>query len=68
MKENTEIFDKYPDVVTVNQLCQMLGGICSKTAYHLLKQNLIKHIKIGKKYLIPKIYIIEYVLYVQNED
>lgn len=53
------MFEKYPDVVTVDQLGEMLG-VCSKTAYKLLQMKKIKHIKIGKTYRIPKIYIIEF--------
>ena len=35
-------FPEYPDVVTVEQMCEMLGGICVKTAYRLLKSGRIK--------------------------
>jgi len=54
------IFREYPDVVNVEQMCEMLGGICTKTGYRLLKQNRIKHFKIGRVYKIPKLYIFEY--------
>lgn len=56
-----EIFKKYPDVVNIQQLCEMLGGICTKTAYTLLKTESIKYFKIGNKYMIPKCCIIEYI-------
>ncbi|MCD7809993.1 MAG: helix-turn-helix domain-containing protein [Erysipelotrichaceae bacterium] len=55
------MFTGYPDVVNVDQLCEMLGGICTKTACKLLKDNKIKHFKIGRQYYIPKIYILEYI-------
>ena len=29
------LFTEYPDVVNVEQMCEMLGGICDKTAYRL---------------------------------
>ncbi len=29
----------YPDVVNVEQMCEMLGGICVKTAYKLLQSG-----------------------------
>lgn len=35
------MFRDYPDVVNVEQLCRMLGGISSKTAYRLLKTSAI---------------------------
>lgn len=47
------IFREYPDVVDVEQMCEMLGGINTKTAYRLLRQNQIKHFKIGRTYKIP---------------
>ena len=30
------LFENYPDVVEVDELCQMLGGISKKLAYQLL--------------------------------
>ena len=53
-------FKKYPDVVTVNQMCEMLGGISLKMGYRLLKANEIEHLKIGRAYRIPKIHIVKY--------
>ena len=55
----TMMFGEYPDVVTVEQMSQMLG-ICEKTAYRLLKENRVEHFKIGRTYKIPKIYILGY--------
>ena len=54
------LFKEYPDVVNVQQLCEMLGGIGVKTAYRLLKNGAIKSLSIGKGYKIPKIYVFEY--------
>jgi len=53
------LFKNYPDVVNVSQLQQMLG-IGKNNVYKLLKENKIKHRKWGKKYIIPKIYVINY--------
>lgn len=53
------IFTKYPDVVNVEQLSDMLD-ISTKTAYVLLKKNVINHFKIGRVYKIPKTHIITY--------
>ena len=52
----------YPDVVSVKQMCIMLGGISMKTAYKLLGNGEIHHLKIGKSFKIPKICVIEYLL------
>lgn len=53
-------FREYPDVVTVEQMCEMLGGISTKTGYRLLKSGAIKSLTIGNRYRIPKIHILEY--------
>ena len=54
------VFRDYPDVVTIEQMCQMLGGIGKKTGYRLLREKKIEAFKIGKSYKIPKIQIISY--------
>lgn len=33
------VFCNYPDIVNVEQMCEMLGGISQKTAYRLLKNG-----------------------------
>ena len=63
LKENYSlIFTAYPDIVDITQMRQMLGGIGVTLAYKLLKQGIIKSLKIGREYRIPKSYIIEYLL------
>lgn len=57
---NEQMFKNYPDVVNVNILCEMLGGIGLKSAYKLINDNKIGHIKIGRKIYIPKFQIIQY--------
>ncbi|WP_365936208.1 helix-turn-helix domain-containing protein [uncultured Traorella sp.] len=47
-------------VVDVKTLCRMLGGISRKSAYKLLNENKIDHIKIGRKFYIPKYHILRY--------
>ena len=54
------MFRDYPDVVTVEQMCEMLGGISTKTGYRLLKDGTIKGFVVGRRYRIPKLYILEY--------
>ncbi|KHL93596.1 DNA-binding protein [Paenibacillus sp. IHB B 3415] len=54
------LFQSYPDVVNIAEMCEMLGGISSKTAYKLLQENQISHFKIGRTYKIPKVNILLY--------
>ncbi len=59
------MFKGYPDVVNVKELQLMLGGISKKLAYHLLQNNIIKSIKIGREYKIAKADVI---LYLTEKD
>ena len=61
------MFANYPDVVCVDQLCAMLGGIGKKTARPVLKTGEIRCLKIGKSFKIPKVCVIEY-LVGRNEE
>ena len=54
------MFEDYPDVVEVSDLCKMLGGISRKLAYRLLADQEIKSVRIGRSYKIPKVYVIDY--------
>lgn len=54
------MFDRYPDVVNVDDLCRMLGGISKKLAYRLLQDESIQSVRIGRSYKIPKVCVIEY--------
>lgn len=60
--QTTTIFDSYPDVVEVDALCEMLGGISRKLAYRLLSENEIHSVRIGRCYKIPKACIIDYLI------
>ncbi|MGN1467345.1 MAG: helix-turn-helix domain-containing protein [Ruminococcus sp.] len=55
----TDIFKNYPDVITIEDLQEMLH-IVRNMAYSLIRENKIKTIKAGKKYIIPKINVINY--------
>lgn len=57
-----ELFQGYPDVVGVDGLCDMLGGISKKMAYRLLADGQIRSVKIGRSYKIPKVFVTEYLL------
>jgi len=58
---NNRMFQQYPDVVTVDQLCKMID-IGRNSAYSLIKNGQIRHIRIGKKIKIQKKYIIEFLI------
>lgn len=53
------MFESYPDVVNIKQLCKMLD-IGKNTAYELINTGKIKSLKIGKVHKIPKCYIIDF--------
>ena len=55
------MFNSYPDILSVKQLCEILG-IGKNTAYSLLQSGEIKSIKIGKVYKIPKKYVTKYIV------
>ena len=44
----------------MEQLSEMLGGVSIKTVYRLLKEGTIKSLYVGKRYRIPKLYVMEY--------
>ena len=56
------MFDNYPDVVEVEDLRKMLGGISRKLAYRLLADDEIRSVKVGRSYKIPKVCVIEYLM------
>ena len=53
------IFAEYPDVVSAKELQTMLH-IGRNTAYSLLKSGAVSNIRIGKKYIIPKASVEEF--------
>lgn len=57
-----KLFAHYPDVVTVPEFCNMLGGIGDSTARKLIRANKVKHFYIRCTYLIPKESVIDYVM------
>ena len=54
-----EMFKNYPDVVTPGDLQEMLH-IGRNSTYKLLSENQIETIRLGKKYIIPKVNVIKY--------
>lgn len=57
--EYKNIFSDYPDVVGIDDLTHMLG-IGKNKAYEFVNTNKIQSIKIGRKHIIPKFRIIEF--------
>ena len=55
-------FASYPDVVTLPEFRQMLGGIGDNTARKLMRNNNVRHYCIRNTYLIPKTCVIDYLL------
>lgn len=53
------MFKDYPDVLNVAQVCEMLH-IGKNSAYKLLSSGEIKSRRIGRKYVIPKLCVIDY--------
>lgn len=53
------MFDNYPDVVGVDELCEMLK-IGKNSAYRLINDKKILSIRIGRIIKIPKKYIVEF--------
>ena len=57
---SSDLFKEYPDIVEISQLSEMLN-ISKYSAYKLITENKIKHLVIGRKYRISKVYVIEYI-------
>lgn len=55
------LFTEYPDVVTVSELCDMLG-IGMKKAYKLVRDGTLQAIPCSRKIIVAKVTVINYVL------
>lgn len=60
------MFQEYPDVVSVEEIQQMLR-LGKNTVYTLLKNEIIKSIKVGKKYIVPKQYVMNFLNSAENK-
>lgn len=54
------MFDTYNDILTVNEVCTALH-IGKNSVYTLLRMGVLQYIKIGRKYIIPKIFLIDFI-------
>lgn len=55
-----KLFEAYPDVMTVVQVSKALH-IGRNSAYNLVNNNLIRHLRIGASIRIPKACVMEYI-------
>lgn len=63
-----KLFEDYPDVVNIKTFREMLGGISEQSARRLMRENRVKHYFVSLTYMIPKVWIIEYVLSEDYEE
>lgn len=61
-EQYSKMFSNYPDIIDIEQMRNMLGGISRTLAYRLIKENEVKAMKIGRQYKIPKANIISYII------
>lgn len=54
------LLKNYPDVLSVEQMCEALGGVSKKTGYKILSENKIPSIKVGRAHRILKINVVQY--------
>lgn len=57
-----KLLSGYPEVMNIDQLCEALGGISTRTGYKLLKEGKIKSSKVGREYRIIKTYVTDFLL------
>lgn len=55
------MFDEYEDLISIEDLCNILS-IGKNTTYTLLRQKKIKAFRIGRKWIIPKKSVEDYIL------
>ena len=55
-------YASYPEIVNLQQFREMLGGIADSTARKLMRENRVKHYYVRTTYLIPKEWVIDYLL------
>ena len=61
-KTYNKLLSGYPEVMNIDQMCNALGGISTRTRYKLLKEGKIKSIKVGREYRIIKSYVTDFLL------
>lgn len=54
------MFAQFNDVLTVPEACRALS-MGKNSLYRFLKEEKLNSIKVGNKYLIPKVYLIDFI-------
>ena len=54
------MFEEYPDMLTVHQIAQILR-IGRNKAYALVNSGDINSLRIGRKHLVPKVWLIDFI-------
>ena len=54
------MFEKYPDIVSVNDVCNMTT-LCKTSVYNLLRKGEIAHVRVGTKYIIPRDKVVDWI-------
>ena len=60
------VLKEYPDILSPDETARALG-VSTKTVYQLLRNNTIKHIKMGRTYKVPKAHILCYLRLINQE-
>ena len=60
--EYMKMLKSYPELLCIEQLCEILGGISTKTGYKLLKEGKISSMKVGREYRVTKVDLVNYLL------
>ncbi len=61
MSNEINMFSEFDDIVYINDIMKMLH-IGRSNVYKLLRNNEIKHIRVGVKYIIPKKNVIDFIM------
>ncbi len=61
MSNEINMFSEFDDIVSINDIMKMLH-IGRSNVYKLLRNNEIKHIRVGVKYIIPKKNVIDFIM------
>ena len=58
----TKMFANYPDVLTVEDATKLLGFKSQTAVIRRVHQHRIRCLKVGRSFMIPKEYLIDYLL------
>ena len=62
IKFYTKMFASYPDVLTVEDATNLLGFKSQTAIIRRIHQHRIRCLKVGRSFMIPKEYLIDYLL------